>query len=235
MSIRSLVADESATASLGAWTRRRRSQQLVAAFPELSAMSVLDLGGTEHFWESAVARPSSVVLLNPDEQPTTLPWIRSVAGDACDPPADIRATQFDLVFSNSTIEHVGGHLRRRQFADTVRTAAPRAWVQTPNRYFPLEPHWVLPAGQFIPPRPRAAIVRRWPLRPRGFPRDVRTALNEIMDIELLSRAQLAWYFPEATIRSERVLGLAKSLIAVIGAADGIRRTAPARPVGTGPS
>lgn len=217
MSIRKLMADESGASSLGGWARRRRSERLVAAFPELHAMSVLDLGGTEHFWDSARVKPSSVVLLNPSSQPTTLPWVESVAGDACDPPAQIRAARFDLVFSNSTIEHVGGHVRREQFAHTVRRAAPRAWIQTPNRYFLVEPHWLLPGGQFLPPGVRASLVRRWPLRPKGFPTTARTALREVVEIDLLSRTQLAWYFPEAAILSERVLGLSKSLIAVIGA------------------
>lgn len=216
MSLRRLVADESSDVSLGAWARRRRAERLAATFPGLEAMSVLDLGGTEHYWRSAPVKPSSVVLLNQYRQQTDLSWVTSVAGDACDPPTEVRASRFDLVVSNSTIEHVGGHVRRQQFADTVRKAAPRAWVQTPNRYFPMEPHWMMPGGQFLPPGVRAALVKRWPLRPSGFPSDVRDAVREVLEIDLLSRTQLAWYFPDATILSERVLGLPKSLIAVVG-------------------
>lgn len=216
MSLRRFMADDSGACSLGAWARRRRSQRLLATFPQLHAMSVLDLGGTQDFWQAAPVKPASVVLLNRFPQTSEEPWIQSVTGDACEPPARIRAQRFDLVFSNSTIEHVGGHVRRQQFAETVMAAAPRAWIQTPNRYFPVEPHWLLPAGQFLPAGVRATLVRHWPLRPSGFPADPRTALREMIEIDLLSRAQLAWYFPGATILSERVLGIPKSLIAVVG-------------------
>ncbi|HEX4060865.1 MAG TPA: UDP-N-acetylmuramoyl-tripeptide--D-alanyl-D-alanine ligase [Streptosporangiaceae bacterium] len=58
---------------------------------------------------------------------------------------------YDLVFSNSLIEHVGGHERRERFADTVHQLSGAYWVQTPYRYFPVEPHWH-PARSFCPSR-----------------------------------------------------------------------------------
>jgi hypothetical protein len=222
MSLRDLTANDTNPNSLASRARRKRWVMFTDAFPGLESMAVLDLGGTEAFWLGAPTRPKRITLLNPVSEPLADPsaaaWIRPVAGDACDPPAEV-ADHYDLVYSNSTIEHVGGHARRQQFADVVRARAPRSWVQTPNRYFPIEPHWMLPFGQQIPPRFRAEAVRRWPLRPSGFPSgDGGKALAEILDIELLSRTDLAWYFPEATILNERVGGLTKSLIAVRGAA-----------------
>ena len=55
---------------------------------------------------------------------------------------------YDVVFSNSLLEHVGGHAQRAALAREVRSLAPRHWVQTPYRYFPLEPHWLFPGMQF---------------------------------------------------------------------------------------
>ena len=52
-----------------------------------------------------------------------------VQGDACAGGFG----KFDLVFSNSVLEHLGGHGRRRQFADVVHESAPEWWVQTPYR------------------------------------------------------------------------------------------------------
>lgn len=63
---------------------------------------------------------------------------------------------FDLVYSNSVIEHVGGHARSCDFAGMVKTLARRHWgVQTPYRYFSIEPHWLFPGLQFLPQSARA--------------------------------------------------------------------------------
>ena len=76
-------------------------------------------------------------------------------GDACDPVGAVGGRSFDLVYSNSVIEHVGGHQRRELFAQAVRDLAPSHWVQTPYRYFPLEPFWLFSAFQFLPLPSRA--------------------------------------------------------------------------------
>ena len=215
MSLRELFAGTDRPGSFAARARSRRWEELVRTFPAFEDMAVLDLGGTEEFWQLAPVRPARVTLLNPAAPPTGSDWIETVSGDACDPPSSVARERFDLVYSNSTIEHVGGHARRQRFADVVRASAPRAWVQTPNRYFPVEAHFVLPFGQQLPVRLRTYAARHWPLRPSGFPADDReAALAEILDIELLSRTELRWYFPDATIVRERVAGLTKSLVAI---------------------
>ena len=86
-----------------------------------------------------------------------------VSGDACRPPDRVRNESYDLVFSNSLIEHVGGFANRQLCADFIRSKADRHWVQTPYRYFPIEPHWLFPGFQFLPLNARVAITRRWKL------------------------------------------------------------------------
>lgn len=213
--VRALIADPNRPGSLSARARRRRWATLTEAFPELSSMSVLDLGGTVEFWADAAIRPAKLTLLNPgipDASP--LPWAEALRGDACDPPAAIGTRSFDLVYSNSTIEHVGGHARRRLFADTVHRLGSHLWVQTPYRYFPIEPHFVFPWFQHLPVSARTAIATRWPLSPPQFPTDRVSAREEVMSIELLSITEMRDYFPEAELRLERSGGLVKSLIAV---------------------
>ena len=143
------------------------------------------------------------------------PWLRLVRGDACAPPPQLEHQQFDLVFSNSLIEHVGGHARRAQLADVVHRLAAHHWVQTPNRYFPVEPHWMFPWFQHLPVAARASITRRWRLGhvvPAGA--DERQAMQSVLEVELLSAAELAFYFPGSEIVRERFAGLTKGLIAV---------------------
>ncbi|HEU5267140.1 MAG TPA: hypothetical protein VFU35_10595, partial [Jatrophihabitans sp.] len=119
---------------------------------------------------------------------------------------------FDIVFSNSLLEHVGGHERRRRLAELVTASAPRYWVQTPYRYFPVEPHFVVPGMQFLPLGARAAIAERWHAGPRRLARA--DALTMVEWIELIGIRQLRSYFPQADIEIERLAGLPKSIIAV---------------------
>lgn len=202
--------------SWGARRRRRRWRWLVTAFPDLPEMSVLDLGGRVETWAQAPVRAKHVHVVNLEPVPAELPdWAEADHGDACALPERISKRRYDLVFSNSVIEHVGGHERRLRFAEAVRTLADAYWVQTPYRYFPVEPHWVAPGMQFLPVAVRARVAYRWPLGHSKAP-DRATALDEVLWTELLDRTQLRCYFPDATLRAERVLGLTKSLIAVRG-------------------
>jgi hypothetical protein len=203
-----------APGSLGARYRARRWEWLLAAFPDLGEMSVVDLGGTAESWRRAPVRPARVHLVNLEKPPEDPPaWLRADHADACEPPPEILAGDHDLVVSNSVLEHVGGHARRHMFADVVHRLADRHWVQTPYRYFPVEPHWVCPGMQFLPPPAKVAVARHWPLV-HTPPADRAEALRAVLEVELLSRTEMRAYFPDSRILSERVAGLTKSLIAV---------------------
>jgi hypothetical protein len=136
----------------------------------------------------------------------------AISGDACALPDDL--PEVDLVYSNSVIEHVGGHWRRERFAQGIRDAAPRYWVQTPYRYFPIEPHFLFPGLQYLPRGAQAVALRCWPLGSGRHVADRADALSRVLDIELLSKAEMQAYFPDAVLNKERIGGLVKSLIAV---------------------
>lgn len=142
--------------SLSERMRLHRWERLRAEFPDLETLRVLDLGGTTLYWTRSPVRPRSVTVINLKEPGEGLPWVQAISGDACDARELVGGDEFDLVSSNSLIEHLGGHMQRRRFADVVRAMAPRYSVQTPYRYFPVEPHWVLPGMQFLP-----LSVRSW--------------------------------------------------------------------------
>jgi len=200
--------------SWGARRRMRRWNWLVETFPGLDQMSVIDLGGSVESWRRSPVRPKHVHVVNLEEQPGEVPaWAEVDYGDACELPERIASRRYDLAFSNSVIEHVGGHERRLRFAKAIRTLADAYWVQTPYRYFPVEPHWVAPGAQYLPLAVRTQVVRRWPLV-HTRPKDRADALESAMWTELVDRTQMRYYFPDAVLRSERVLGLTKSLIAI---------------------
>jgi len=200
--------------SWGGRKRARRWEWLVETFPDMQQMSVIDLGGDPETWQQSSVHPKHVHVVNIETFSGDLPdWIETDFGDACALPESIASRRYDLVFSNSVLEHVGGHDRRKRFADAVHQLAPRHWVQTPYRYFPIEPHWIAPGMQFMPVRVRAWMAMWWPLA-HVKSKSVREALGGVLWTELIDRTQMRYLFPDSTIRNERLLGLTKSLIAI---------------------
>jgi SAM-dependent methyltransferase len=124
---------------------------------------------------------------------------RFVLGDALAMP--FREGEFDVAYCNSLIEHVEPEERARLAAEVRRVAA-RYFVQTPNRWFPIEPHVLLPLFQFLP---RAVRRRLWRFGASG---------ETFHDIHLLGREELRRLFPEARILRERMGPLTKSFMAV---------------------
>lgn len=177
-------------------------------------MTVIDLGGTLRTWQWAPVRAKHVHIVNISKPPAEIPdWAEVDYGDACALPAHISSRRYDLVFSNSVLEHVGGHERRLRFAESVHRLSDRHWIQTPHRYFPIEPHWMFPGLQFAPVPVRAYVARRWPLSSAaGWSREA--ALQTVMWTDMIGRTQMRMYFPDSEIFSERLYGLTKSLIAV---------------------
>jgi len=213
-SLRSRFVD--APDSVGAKYRQKRSDLMAAVFPGLPEMTVLDLGGTVEFWRHSPIRPRHLHVVNLEPLEPDIPeWAEVEVADACDLPSHIRRRTYDLVFSNSVIEHVGGHLQRQKFSDTVSSLSDRYWVQTPYRYFPVEPHWLCPGMQYLPAAARWRVARHWPLVHTPAIDDS-DALNSVLSVDLLSRTEMMIYFPEARLLTDRLMGLTKSLVAVKG-------------------
>jgi hypothetical protein len=204
--------------SLGARARARRWELAADLFPDIEQMHVVDLGGTVEAWERAPLRPAHVTVLNLFEPgSSTSDRITAITGDACDAVAELERqtgrSTYDIVFSNAVLEHVGGHANRSRFASSVRALAPRHWVQTPYRYFPIEPHWLFPGMQFLPVAGRARIARTWRLAhsPAG---SLEEARSSVQWTELIGITEMRQYFPDSRIVHERAAGLTKSIIAV---------------------
>jgi hypothetical protein len=180
-----------------------------------SRTRILDVGGSPLIWSFATVRPQLTILNLPTALDPAGASASLVAADGCRLP--FQDVAFDIVFSNSVIEHVGAGLQQ-QFASEISRVGRRYWVQTPNRRFPVEPHLMLPLIHYLPKPLQRAIAGRftiWQLlaRPSKAQRRYYTEhfLNEL---KLLDRRELQCLFPDAQILNERMAGLAKSLIAV---------------------
>lgn len=193
---------------------------IAQAIAERGRCDILDLGGTENYWRigadfiAANRDRLSITLVNPEAAPARDRGLFvSLIGDATD-PALFADREFDLVHSNSVIEHVGDDKAMQRFADNVRRLGRRYFVQTPNYWFPYEPHFRFPGFQYLPAGLRREMLRRMTL---GFFRPVpdRDEAQAVIDhLRLVTARQMRMFFPDATIAFETFKGLNKSILAI---------------------
>jgi SAM-dependent methyltransferase len=194
--------------------RRRRMSKFVEMFNVTENTRVLDVGGNTFNWEFVDVRPQlTFINLEPAFFGGGLrPSDRIVVGDGCTLPFEDQS--FDIVFCNSVIEHVTTKSRQYELAREIDRVGKRYFVQTPNYWFPIEPHYMGVGIQFMPKRVRTHACRwlsLWGLMERPTAAKVRELVDEI---RLLSKREMQPMFPGAQIVSERAAGLTKSLIAV---------------------
>lgn len=208
--------------SIGSLLRRRRAEALVSLITrthrEKAKCSILDLGGTEVYWRifdrSFLHRMGCrITLLNlQGDAVADHALFEYRRGDALAVESDDNA--FDIVHSNSVIEHLGGWPRMQRFSAEVRRLAPRYLVQTPNFWFPWEPHFGLPLFQLLPRPVRASLLMR---KRCGFYQrcpGIAEAVAAIESVTLLDVRMVRCLFPDARLVRERLLGVTKSLLAV---------------------
>ncbi|MDY8107812.1 class I SAM-dependent methyltransferase [Fulvimarina sp. 2208YS6-2-32] len=191
-----------------------------ASIEKKGRADILDVGGTEAYWVIGsdylreLGDKVSITMVNNEEAPPAKgAQFTHLLGDACAPDL-FQGRTFDIVHSNSVIEHVGPEDKMQAFADNVRRLGEAYYVQTPNYWFPLEPHFRVIGFQWMPLALRANLMKRFNI---GFYPRARTseeAWSNVRDIRLLDRAMMARFFPDAEIKLEKVAGLNKSIMAV---------------------
>jgi Methyltransferase domain len=213
------LADNSSSGSLATRMRRQRFQLFQSLLQTVEGrVDILDIGGTQQFWDLMLGDKSAnirVALLNVAHQPVSSARFISAAGDARAMP-QFPSRSFDVVLSNSVIEHVGSYENQRRMADEVRRVGKRFFIQTPNKRFPLEPHFLFPWFQYLPVPLRAWMVSSFNVGWYKRIPDAAVARAEVESIQLLTRKRFAALFPEARIHEEKFAGLTKSFIAIGG-------------------
>lgn len=199
---------------------RRVAAMIEATVNARGQCDILDLGGTETYWLigrdllAAHRGRIRVTLVNPEAEPARDPaTFVSLDGDATAPDL-LAAKRFDIVHSNSVIEHVGSDRAMQAFADNVRRLGRNYYVQTPNFWFPYEPHFRIPGFQYLPATVRREMLRRFRL---GFfnPVPDRAEAQAVIDHHrLVTTAQMRAFFPDAAISHEMLFGLKKSILAI---------------------
>jgi SAM-dependent methyltransferase len=192
-------------------SRRAKLRLFLEELQPTAETTVLDVGADElafgegdgcatlNFFEELYPWPERVTALGLHDGTgfrTRHPGVRYVQGDACALPfAD---GEFDVVFSNAVIEHVGDRARQRRLVVEALRVGRRVFLTTPNRRFPVEVHTRLPFVHWLPD---SASHRFYDLAGKGFAKE----------IHLLSRRTLESLFPGRV----RVVNLGLTLVAIV--------------------
>ncbi len=192
-------------------SRERKLRLFLDELQPTPETSVLDVGadergfgegegcGTLNFFEERYPWPERITALGLHDGRSfreRYPAIRYVQGDACDLPfAD---GEFDVVFSNAVIEHVGGRARQRKLVSEAIRVGRRVFITTPNRRFPIELHTRLPLVHWLP---EAVAHGVYQAIGKGF----------ATEIHLLSRRGLESLFPGRV----RIVSLGMTLVAIV--------------------
>ena len=137
----------------------------------------------------------------------------TVIGDAR--KTDFADNSFDLVFSNSVIEHVGDLQDQKSMAAEMRRLASHVYCQTPNRWFPVEPHFMAPFIHWLPRSWQSLKLLRYCSLYgllRGSTDETLIGLRD--STRFLSKKEMKQLFPDCEIHTERFLCMSKSYVAI---------------------
>ena len=192
-------------------SRRRKLRLFLDELQPTRKTSVLDVGADElafgegdgcatlNFFEELYPWPERITALGLHDGngfQERYPAVRYVRGDACALPfAD---GEFDVVFSNAVIEHVGDRERQRMFVLEALRVGRSVFLTTPNRRFPIEVHTRLPLVHWLPD---ALAHGAYDLAGKGFAKE----------LHLLTRRTLASLFPGRV----RIVSLGLTLVAIV--------------------
>jgi len=178
---------------------------------------IVDIGGTRSYWEvfggELPWHRIKLTILNLRPENDRPPAITAAVGDARN-LSEYPDDSFDVVHSNSVIEHVGGWHDMLRMAQEVRRIGMHYFVQTPHFWFPVDPHTRTPLFHWMPDQIRYRIAM---VKDCGFWKRCET-VGEAMAVadnaRLLDTRQMSYLFPDAEIKRERLLGMTKSLVAI---------------------
>jgi SAM-dependent methyltransferase len=196
--------------------RRRRMASFVAFMEVRENAAVLDLGGQPMIWSTVNPKLNITILNLPgiaQQHFSSHHTITYVEGDAC-AVSGFGDDSFDIVFSNSVIEHVGDGKKQREFAREVMRLGRSYWVQTPSRHFPIEAHSGMPFWWHYPQWLQRYFISRWR-------RKLPSWTEMVEGTRVLDARELRNLFPNATLKTERFFGVPKSYIACFRRAEGV--------------
>jgi len=180
------------------WNRRRKLALFMETMQPGPETRVVDVGvgdtgfGTEpgvasshNFFEALYPWPERITAVSDVPLPNfarEFPTVNTVTASGTELPFEDDA--FDVAFSNAVVEHVGGQDEQHRFVTELCRVAPRVFLSTPNRWFPVETHTLVPFVHWLP-RPAAD---------RAF---AAVGRDNWEQVRLLSKRRLLGLFPRS--------------------------------------
>ena len=210
--------------AFSSYMRRKRfkhiNKLIISIITHKGSCNILDIGGSEYYWDenddfiSKHQDAITITIANLDEQEvdfadTSIFTFKQ--DNACN--ERLYEEDYDLIHSNSLLEHVGDWDKMQQLAKLIRGKNVPYYVQTPNYWFPVEPHFRFIGFQWLPISWRARILMK---RQMGFrvAKSFSEAMESVESIKLVDRFQISSLFPDAKIVREKVGPLTKSFMAI---------------------
>lgn len=212
--------------SLGKLARKKRIQYfcnlIEDKYKEKGFVNILDIGGTVQYWNILDSdfldrNNVQITLLNlPGSQVYQADGrFDFLTGNATeDIWSYLNPQDFDLIHSNSVIEHVGDWAQMRKFATNIKSFHGGYFVQTPNFWFPVEPHCMTLFFHWLPKPVRVWLVAHFSLGHWEKGANIDEAVEIVESARLLSKTMFKALFNDARVKQERFLFLTKSFMAV---------------------
>jgi hypothetical protein len=220
------ISNYSDPQSIGSCWRTKRIVRLIAMVEEVfaghGAAEIVDIGGMDTYWKIMPADffdrnkvRVTVVNVPSSGMPEDYGPFTFVQADETD-LAIFPDRRFHIAHSNSVVEHVGDWSRMALYARELARVSQRYYVQTPNYWFPMEPHCMPPFFQMLPKPLRVWLVLHFQLGHWPRAATVDAAVRQVERARLLEKRMFQALFPDAVICTERLLGLPRSFVAVKG-------------------
>jgi hypothetical protein len=186
---------------------------------EKGSCRILDVGGEDQYWNLNEAfinenrAKLKIILMNLDQAKHGRQYdlYEYRYGDATT-DVSYRNNDFDMIHSNSVIEHVGSWPSICNMANLIQNSKKPYYLQTPNFWFPFEPHFRFIGFQWLPKAWQASLLVKFSLGFFGKCKTYGEAMYNVDSINLLTANQMRELFPKAKIVKERLFGLTKSFI-----------------------
>lgn len=179
-------------------------------------LRILDIGGSDYYWRCLGFTGDDnykIMIINTENQKTDeFTNISFQKRDARDLNF-ISDGEYDLVFSNSMIEHLKSYDEQKKLAGEIQRTGKKYFIQTPDYYFPLEPHFLFPFFQFLSVEMKTKLITKYSLGWFEKQTDADKAKQLAESVRLLKEKELREIFPGCKIYRERYFGLSKSLTA----------------------
>lgn len=193
--------------------RSKRMREFEDIFSIKDTDRILDVGGGQYNWQFINSKPMiSVLNLERPQQWIIDPQFEFIYGDAT--KLEYANNSFDIVYSNSVIEHLFNYENQIKMANEVMRVGKRVYIQTPAKEFFVEPHLITPFIHWLPIKFQKILMKNftvWGLITRPSNNYIENFLNER---RLLTFGEFCELFPNSEIKVERFLFMPKSFIAI---------------------